>query len=41
MTLLNGDYSHKNQTRVANKYVKGRYGSWRNAQKFWMKHTWY
>ncbi len=38
---LNGDYSHKNQTRVANKYVKGRYGSWRNAQKFWMKHTWY
>lgn len=38
---LKGDYSHKNQTRAANKYVKDRYGSWRNAQKFWKEHNWY
>ena len=38
---LNGDYSAENQERVAQQYVEGRYGSWQNAQSFWMQHGWY
>lgn len=38
---LNGDYSAANQERVANNYVKNRYGSWSAAQAFWQTHGWY
>ncbi|MGX7025078.1 aggregation-promoting factor [Vagococcus hydrophili] len=38
---LNGDYSAENQERVADKYVADRYGSWENAQSFWMSNGWY
>lgn len=38
---LNGDYSPANQERVADNYVKGRYGSWQAAKNFWMAHNWY
>lgn len=38
---LNGDHSPANQERVANNYVKNRYGSWTNAQAFWQTHGWY
>lgn len=38
---LNGDYSPENQERVADKYVADRYGSWENAQSFWMSNGWY
>lgn len=40
-SYLNGDYSAANQDRVANNYVKSRYGSWRAAQSFWQSHGWY
>lgn len=40
-TYLNGDYSPANQERVANQYVKSRYGSWSAAQAFWQAHGWY
>ncbi|MDF9445208.1 LysM domain-containing protein, partial [Limosilactobacillus mucosae] len=35
-SYLNGDYSAANQERVADNYVASRYGSWTNAQQFWM-----
>lgn len=38
---LKGDYSPANQERVADNYVKGRYGSWQAAKSFWMAHNWY
>ncbi|MBP2058414.1 hypothetical protein J2Z60_001593 [Lactobacillus colini] len=38
---LHGDYSPANQERVANNYVKSRYGSWVNAKNFWIRHGWY
>ncbi len=38
---LNGDWSPANQERVANNYVKNRYGSWANAQAFWQRNGWY
>lgn len=38
---LHGDYSKKNQEKTADNYVKGRYGSWVNAKKFWLSHHWY
>ena len=38
---LHGDLSPANQERTANRYVKSRYGSWVNAKKFWLAHTWY
>ncbi|GFZ26427.1 aggregation promoting factor [Lactobacillus corticis] len=41
ITYLHHNYSHKNQTRVADNYVRGRYGSWVNAKKFWQRHHWY
>lgn len=40
-SYLGGDYSAENQERVANNYVKGRYGSWAGAQQFWQIHGWY
>lgn len=38
---LGGDLSPKNQERVADRYVYGRYGSWVNAKRFWLTHHWY
>ena len=38
---LHGDLSPANQERTANRYVKGRYGSWVNAKRFWLAHNWY
>lgn len=38
---LHGDFSPANQERVADQYVKTRYGSWQNAKSFWMSHNWY
>ncbi|QNQ81526.1 hypothetical protein [Lactobacillus sp. PV034] len=38
---LNGDYSAANQERVADNYVKSRYGSWTAAQSFWQANGWY
>lgn len=38
---LNGDHSPENQERVADQYVADRYGSWENAQVFWMNNGWY
>jgi len=38
---LHGNYSKKNQEKTADSYVKGRYGSWVNAKKFWLAHHWY
>lgn len=40
-SYLGGDYSPANQERVANNYVKSRYGSWVNAKNFWLSHGWY
>ena len=40
-SYLGGDYSAANQERVADNYVKSRYGSWSNAQKFWQTNGWY
>ena len=40
-SYLNGDYSAANQERVADNYVASRYGSWTNAQQFWMSNGWY
>ena len=40
-SYLNGDYSPANQERVADQYVANRYGSWENAQAFWMNNGWY
>lgn len=41
LSYLHGDLSAANQERVADNYVKGRYGSWTNAQAFWQAHGWY
>ena len=40
-SYLHGDYSAANQERVADNYVKSRYGSWVNAKNFWLSHGWY
>ena len=40
-SYLNGDYSPANQERVADKYVKDRYGSWENAKTAWQQKGWY
>lgn len=40
-SYLGGDYSPANQERVADNYVKARYGSWQGAQSFWQSHGWY
>ena len=41
VSYLGGDYSAANQERVADNYVKSRYGSWTGAQKFWQTNGWY
>lgn len=41
ITYLNGDLSPENQERVADAYVKGRYGSWTAALAFWNANGWY
>lgn len=41
INYLHGDLSAKNQERVADNYVYGRYGSWVNAKAFWLSHHWY
>lgn len=38
---LNGDYSAANQEKVADNYVKTRYGSWSAAKSFWQANGWY
>lgn len=38
---LNGDYSAANQEKVADSYVKSRYGSWSKAQEHWRRYGWY
>lgn len=40
-SYLNGDYSAANQERVAEKYVKERYGSWSAAKAFHQANGWY
>lgn len=40
-SYLGGDYTAANQERVADNYVKSRYGSWTGAQKFWQTNGWY
>ncbi|WP_232057797.1 LysM peptidoglycan-binding domain-containing protein [Listeria sp. PSOL-1] len=40
-SYLNGDYSSANQERVAENYVKSRYGSWSNAKAHHQKTGWY
>ncbi|GMM20017.1 peptidoglycan-binding protein [Lactobacillus amylovorus subsp. amylovorus] len=40
-SYLNGDYSAANQERVADNYVKSRYGSWTAAKAFWQANGWY
>lgn len=40
-SYLHGDYSAANQERVADQYVKGRYGSWTAAKNYWMAHNAY
>ena len=40
-TYLNGDHSPENQERVAEKYVRERYGSWVQAKAFWVQNGWY
>ncbi|WP_297950990.1 aggregation promoting factor surface protein [uncultured Lactobacillus sp.] len=41
ISYLGGNLSPKNQERVADNYVYGRYGSWVNAKRFWLAHNWY
>lgn len=41
LSYLHGDLSAANQERVADNYVKSRYGSWAGAQSFWQSHGWY
>lgn len=40
-SYLNGDTSPANQERVADKYVKDRYGSWEKAKAFHQANGWY
>lgn len=40
-SYLKGDYSAKNQDKVANQYVMQRYGSWTKAMEHWKKNSWY
>ncbi|MBF8970903.1 LysM peptidoglycan-binding domain-containing protein [Streptococcus sp. NLN76] len=41
LSYLNGDLSPENQERVADDYVKNRYGSWVQAHQFWLANGWY
>ena len=40
-SYLNGDDSAANQERVADNYVKSRYGSWSAAKNAWVSQGWY
>lgn len=40
-SYLHGNLSPVNQEKVANSYVKGRYGTWTKAKKYWQSHHWY
>ena len=40
-SYLNGDHSIENQERVADEYVKNRYGTWEAAKAFWEANGWY
>ena len=40
-SYLGGDYSPANQERVAEEYVRNRYGSWTAALEFWNANGWY
>lgn len=40
-SYLHGNLSPVNQEKRANTYVKGRYGTWVKAKKFWQHHHWY
>ncbi|EIA18801.1 aggregation-promoting factor, partial [Listeria fleischmannii] len=40
-SYLKGDYSAANQERVADNYVKSRYGSWANAKAHHLQTGWY
>lgn len=41
LSYLNGDLSPENQERVADEYVRNRYGSWSAALGFWQANGWY
>ncbi|KZL42846.1 hypothetical protein [Secundilactobacillus collinoides] len=41
ISYLKGNLSPVNQEKTANTYVKGRYGTWTKAKKFWVAHHWY
>ncbi|MDY4760740.1 LysM peptidoglycan-binding domain-containing protein [Streptococcus thoraltensis] len=41
LSYLKGDLSPENQERVADNYVKERYGSWTAALAFWNTNGWY
>lgn len=41
ISYLKGDLSPVNQEKTANSYVKGRYGTWTKAKKYWVAHHWY
>ena len=34
-------HNHHTQSVVADRYVKGKYGSWKNAKKYWQSHGYY
>lgn len=40
-SLIQDGASPEEQSAVADSYVYGRYGSWQNAQAFWMANGWY
>lgn len=40
-SYLHGDYSAENQERTAQNYIQSRYGTWQNAQQFWINNGWY
>lgn len=40
-SYLHGDYSAENQERTAQNYIQSRYGTWQNAQQFWIANGWY
>lgn len=40
-SYLKGDYSAANQEKVADNYVRNRYGSWENAKAHWLSNGWY
>lgn len=41
LAYLNGDLSESNQHKVAESYMRSRYGSWTKAKEFWQSHNWW